>query len=184
MSALLVLTTGSHPRVLSVSMRTLQHTPCVLIREPIDSTEHNLRDLEASGALDVHEERVGLGDDLLELVGSGVNVRGSVEEVDSESLSVSRCGVGCGQWRDLIEDFSCGGGKLVVHAQDMKGIMGSRVEAREGTGSDGRAGSAVRRRTWSSSPLSSPSNPLVRNGPSHDHACRLQSVQQSLDSSI
>ena len=100
MSALLVLTTGSHPRVLSVSMRTLQHTPCVLIREPIDSTEHNLRDLEASGALDVHEERVGLGDNLLELVGSGLHVGRSVEEVNSESLSVSECYMDYGQWRD------------------------------------------------------------------------------------
>ena len=45
--------------------------------------------METSWALDVHEERVWLGDNLLELVGSGVNVRRSVEEIDSESLGVS-----------------------------------------------------------------------------------------------
>ena len=62
-------------------------------------TRH-LRDLEASGALDVHEERVGLGDNLLELVGSGLHVGRSVEEVNSESLSVSECYMDYGQWRD------------------------------------------------------------------------------------
>ena len=44
------------------------------------------RDLEAAGALDVHEERVGLGDDLLELVSARVGLGGTVEEIDGESL--------------------------------------------------------------------------------------------------
>jgi len=42
--------------------------------------------LEASWALDIHEERVWLGDDLLELVGTGLDLGGTVEEIDSESL--------------------------------------------------------------------------------------------------
>jgi hypothetical protein len=46
----------------------------------------NSRDLEASWALDVHEERVWLGNNLLQLVGSSLSLGGSVEEVDSESL--------------------------------------------------------------------------------------------------
>jgi len=45
-------------------------------------------DLEAAGALDVHEERVGLGHDLLELVGAGLSLGGGVEEVDSENLGM------------------------------------------------------------------------------------------------
>jgi len=40
---------------------------------------HDLRDLETSWALDVHEERVGLGHNLLELVGSGLDLGGSVK---------------------------------------------------------------------------------------------------------
>ena len=63
----------------------LAASPLRACTREVISTAH-LRDLEASGALDVHEERVGLGDDLLELVGSGVNVGRSVEEIDSESL--------------------------------------------------------------------------------------------------
>jgi hypothetical protein len=50
---------------------------------------NDLRDLETSRALDVHEERVGLGDNLLELVSSGLDLSGSVKEIDSESLGVS-----------------------------------------------------------------------------------------------
>jgi hypothetical protein len=38
----------------------------------------HVRDLETSWALDIHEERVGLGHNLLELVGSGLNLSGSV----------------------------------------------------------------------------------------------------------
>ena len=55
------------------------------------ATGENLysRNLEASWALDVHEERVWLRDDLLKLVGSGLDVGGTVEEIDSESLFVS-----------------------------------------------------------------------------------------------
>jgi hypothetical protein len=47
------------------------------------------RNLETSWALDIHEERVWLGDDLLELVGSGLDIGGTVKEIDSESLVVS-----------------------------------------------------------------------------------------------
>lgn len=43
-------------------------------------------DLEASRALDVHEERVGLGHNLLELVGASLNLGGGVEKVNSENL--------------------------------------------------------------------------------------------------
>ena len=45
----------------------------------------NSRNLEAAGALDVHEERVGFRHNLLELVGAGVNVGGAVEKVNGES---------------------------------------------------------------------------------------------------
>ena len=47
--------------------------------KPLDSAALiNVRDLETSWALDIHEERVGLGHNLLELVGSGLNLSGSV----------------------------------------------------------------------------------------------------------
>jgi hypothetical protein len=46
--------------------------------EPFDSRRIDVRDLETSWALDIHEERVGLGHNLLELVGSGLNLSGSV----------------------------------------------------------------------------------------------------------
>jgi hypothetical protein len=46
-------------------------------------------DLEAAGALDVHEERVGLGHNLLELVGAGLGLGGGVEEVNSEGLGLA-----------------------------------------------------------------------------------------------
>jgi hypothetical protein len=43
-------------------------------------------DLEASGALDVHEERSGRLDKLLQLVLSGLSFSGRVEEIDGENL--------------------------------------------------------------------------------------------------
>lgn len=43
-------------------------------------------DLEASRALDVHEERVGLGHNLLELVGASLNLGRGVEKVNGENL--------------------------------------------------------------------------------------------------
>lgn len=43
-------------------------------------------DGEAPRALDVHEERVGLRDNLLELVGTSLGRSRSVDEVDGENL--------------------------------------------------------------------------------------------------
>lgn len=47
------------------------------------------RDGKAPRALDVHEERVGLRDNLLELVGTSLNRGRSVDEVDGENLGAS-----------------------------------------------------------------------------------------------
>jgi hypothetical protein len=47
-------------------------------------------DLEASGALDVHEERSGRLDKLLQLVLSGLSFGGRVEEIDGENLRGTR----------------------------------------------------------------------------------------------
>lgn len=46
-------------------------------------------DGKAPRALDVHEERVGLRDNLLELVGTSLNRGRSVDEVDGENLGAS-----------------------------------------------------------------------------------------------
>lgn len=66
-----------------------------VVRTRSKCQKNGSRDLEASRALDVHEERVWLRDDLLKLVGSGVNVRRSVEEIDSESLGLVYVQAGC-----------------------------------------------------------------------------------------
>lgn len=44
------------------------------------------RDGKAPRALDVHEERVGLRDNLLELVGTSLDRGRSVDEVDGKNL--------------------------------------------------------------------------------------------------
>jgi len=43
-------------------------------------------DGEATGALDVHEEGAGAGDKHLQLVLTGLGLRGGVEEIDCENL--------------------------------------------------------------------------------------------------
>jgi hypothetical protein len=56
-----------------------QHVqPLGSTEQPVGCTQPDVRDLETSWALDIHEERVGLGHNLLELVGSGLNLSGSV----------------------------------------------------------------------------------------------------------
>lgn len=50
-------------------------------------------DLEASGALDVHEEGSGRLDKLLQLVLSGLSFGGRVEKVDGENLRGGRASV-------------------------------------------------------------------------------------------
>lgn len=51
---------------------------CIYTSSSLTTAPQYLRDLETSWALDIHEERVGLGHNLLELVGSGLNLSGSV----------------------------------------------------------------------------------------------------------
>lgn len=51
---------------------------CLMTLFSLTTEQLHVRDLETSWALDIHEERVGLGHNLLELVGSGLNLSGSV----------------------------------------------------------------------------------------------------------
>lgn len=65
-------------------------------------------DLEAAGALNVHEERVGDRHNLLELVGAGLNLRGGVEKVNGESLGLARSDGDCWLMDTMVWDgFGC-----------------------------------------------------------------------------
>lgn len=71
-----------------MSKRTRSRKEIVVSIRPITPHMFNIhsRDGKAPRALDVHEERVGLRDNLLELVGTSLDRGRSVDEVDGKNL--------------------------------------------------------------------------------------------------